>query len=75
MSESGQLDRLWNAWKASPAAGCLGDGAEPLETSTLLAVFLVLVLAGGLSAAIFMVELLFGCMFPHRKKVTGIIGN
>ena len=59
MKESGQLDRLWNRWKASPAMGCLGDGAEPLEPKTLLADFIILGAAAVISVFLLLAELLF----------------
>lgn len=57
MKESGQIDRLWAKWKASPPVGCLGEGAEALEPRTVMAVFLILALAIAASLIIFLMEL------------------
>ena len=58
MKESGQIDRLWNRWKDSPAVGCLGDGAEALEPKTLLADFIILGMAAAISVIVLLAELL-----------------
>ena len=67
MKESGQIDRLWNRWKASPATGCLGDGAEPLEPKTLLADFIILGAAAVISVFLLLAELLFRLCFIVSK--------
>ena len=67
MKESGQIDRLWNRWKASPATGCLGDGAEPLEPKTLLADFIILGAAAVISVFLLLAELLFRWCFIVSK--------
>ena len=59
MYESGQINRLWNKWKDSPAVGCLGDGAEALEPKTLLADFIILGMAAAVSFLILLAELLY----------------
>ena len=59
MKESGQIDRLWNRWKDSPAVGCLGDGAEALEPKTLLADFIILGMAAAISILVLLVEIIF----------------
>ena len=58
MKESGQISRLWNRWKDSPAVGCLGDGAEALEPKTLLADFIILGMAAAISVLMLLGELL-----------------
>ena len=59
MEESGQILRLLNRWKDSPAVGCLGDSAEALESKTLLTDFIIL----GMAAAISVLVLLAGLIF------------
>ena len=68
MRQSGQLDRLWAKWKASPPEGCLGDGASALAPEALLAVFLLLLLAAGLSGVVLLGELGMDKVWPHRSK-------
>ena len=68
MRQSGQLDRLWAKWKANPPEGCLGDGAEALAPEALLAVFLLLLLAAGLSGLVLLGELGLDKVWPHCSK-------
>ena len=59
MYELGQINRLWNKWKDSPAVGCLGNAAEALEPKTLLADFIILGMAAAVSFLILLAELLY----------------
>jgi hypothetical protein len=71
MTESGQINRLWDKWKAKPTVGCLGEGAEPLSPGTVLAAFVILGLAALLSALILLVEVFIerarGKPQPHHS--------